>query len=115
MLLEKSKIDTKLIWPVLLKRVFDDSFGITKGSKSDFEYCVSEFNLLHDTITIDKYSYRYSVEFMDLLIYRGENFAETGKFETSIFQKNDNKYMYIPAKRGHAKHTIKNFILSELK
>ena len=39
-------------------------------------------------------------------IYRGEIFVETGKFDISIFQKKDNKYMYIPAKSGHAKHTV---------
>ena len=43
---------------------------------------------------------------MDLYIFRGDDFAETGKFDISIFQKKDNKYMYIPAKSGHAKHTI---------
>ena len=52
---------------------------------------------------------------MDSFIFRGDDFAETGKFDISIFQKKDNKYMYIPAKSGHAKHTIKNFIFSELK
>ena len=65
-----------------------------KGSKSDFEHWVSEFNLLCEKITIDKYSYEDSVEFIDLFIYRGENFAETGKFDMFIFQKKDNKYMY---------------------
>ena len=43
MLFEKIKTDTKLIWPILFKR-FMDGFGITKGSKSDFEYWASEFN-----------------------------------------------------------------------
>ena len=51
---EKSKTDAKLIWPILF---IDDEFGITKGSNSEFEYWISEFNSLRDTITIDKYSY----------------------------------------------------------
>ena len=33
----------------------------------------------------------------------------------SVFQKEENKYMYIPAKSGHQKHTIYNFILGELR
>ena len=52
---------------------------------------------------------------MDLFIHKGDNFAETGTFDISIFQKRENKYMYIPAKSGYAKRTIKNFNLSELK
>ena len=114
-LFEKSKKDNKLIWPVVFKRFIDDGFGITKANKSEFEYWVSEFNALRETITIDKFSYGQNVDFMDLHIYKGEDFAETGKLDISIFQKKDNKYMYIPAKSGHAKHTVKNFITSELK
>jgi len=114
-LFEKSKTDSKLIWPITFKRFIDDGFGITKANKIEFEYWVSEFNLLRDTITIDKFSYGDSVDFMDLHIYKADDFASKGKFDISIFQKKCNKYMYIPAKSGHAKHTIKNFISSELK
>ena len=96
MLLKKSKTDTKLIWPILLKTFIYDGFGITKGSKSDW---VSEFNLLRDTITVDKCSYGNSVEFMDLFIYRGENFVETGKFIISIFQNKDKKIYVHPSKK----------------
>ena len=52
--LKKMKTDTTLIWPILFKRFIDDGFGITKGSKSDYEYWISEFNLRRDTITVDK-------------------------------------------------------------
>ena len=33
-------------------------------------------------------------------------FYVDGKLDVSIFQKEENKYMYIPAKSGHQKHTI---------
>ena len=49
-------------------RFIDNGFGITKANKFEFEYWVSEFNLLRDTITIDKFSYGNSVDFMDLHI-----------------------------------------------
>ena len=66
LLFQKSETDKKLIWPILFGRFIDDGFDITKGSRADFKYWVSEFNLLRDTITIDKFSYGTSVEFMDL-------------------------------------------------
>ena len=47
--------------------------------------------LLRDTITIDTFSYVDNVEFMDLVIFKGDNFVETGKFDISVFQKKDNK------------------------
>jgi len=52
---------------------------------------------------------------MDLYIYKGDEFFVTGKLDISVFQKEENKYMYIPCKSGHQKHTIRNFILGELK
>ena len=115
LLLEKCKTDKKLVWPILFRRFIDDGFGITKGNRQDFEYWVSQFNSLRETITIDKYSYGDYVEFMDLFIFKGDNFDTSGKFDISVFQKQENKYMYIPATSGHAKHTIKNFIIGELK
>ena len=55
MLKEICKMDAKLKWPVLFKRFIDDGFGIMDGNKLDFEYWVSEFNLLHDSITTDNF------------------------------------------------------------
>ena len=115
LLKEKSKTNKKIIWPILFKRFIDDGFGITEANKDEFEYWIHEFNLLRETITIDKFKYGNDVDFMDLFIFKGERFYVDGKFDVSIFQKEENKYMYIPAKSGHAKHTIKNFIRGELK
>ena len=69
------------------------------------------FNLLRETITIDKFKYGNDVDFMDLFIFKGERFYVDGKLDVSVFQKEENKYMYMPAKSGHQKHTINNFIL----
>ena len=44
-------------------------------------------------------------------MFKGEHFLENGKFDMLVFQKEVNKYMFIPATNGHQKHTINNFIL----
>ena len=44
---------------------------------------------------------------MDLFIYNGDYFEESGKFDVSIYQKRENKYVYITAKSGHAKAPLK--------
>ena len=81
----------------------------------DFEYCVSEYILLCDSIAIDKYKIGNEVDFMDLYIYKGDDFYSFGKLDISVFQKEENKYMYIPMKSRHQKHKIHNFILGELR
>ena len=101
LLKEKRKTDIKLKWPILFKRFIDDGFGVMEGTKLDFEHWVSEFNLLRQTITVDKFKYGNEVDFMDLFIYKGEEFFVNGKLDVSVFQKQENKYMYIPGKSGH--------------
>ena len=48
-----------------------------------------------------------------LLLYK--RFIDDGFGITNVFQKEENKYMYIPASSGHQQHTINNFILGELR
>ena len=114
-LIEKTKNDPKIVWPILFKRFIDDGFGITKGSKSDVEYWIAEFNKLVKSIEIDKYKYGPKVEFMDIVIFKGGRFFKNGFFDIKLFQKEQNKYAYIPQKSNHRKHTIKNYVLNELK
>ena len=87
LLKEKSKTNTKIIWPLLFKRFIDDGFGITKANKNEFELWVDEFNLLRESITIDKFKYGNRVDFMDLFVFKGERFFKDGKLNISVFQK----------------------------
>ena len=52
---------------------------------------------------------------MDLYIYKGNKFLIDGTLSIKVFQKPENKYMYIAFKSAHPRHTIKNYILGELK
>ena len=52
---------------------------------------------------------------MDLYIYKGIDFYEDGKLSVSIHQKETNKFMYIPYRSDHQRHTIKNYVWGELK
>ena len=65
---DKSKTNTKIIWPVLFKRFIDDGFGSTEANKEEFEYWVQEFNLLSETITIDKFKFENKVDSTNNLI-----------------------------------------------
>ena len=52
---------------------------------------------------------------MDVEIYRGSRFFEKGMFNIRLHQKPKNKFLYLPAKRGHERHTISNYVCGELK
>ena len=97
-------MDIKLKLPILFKRFIGDGFGILEGNKLDFEHWITEI-ILRETITIDKFKFCNEVDFMDLFIniyiYKGEKFYVSGKLDISVFQKEENKYVYIPTKSGH--------------
>ena len=52
---------------------------------------------------------------MDLVIFKGNRFRQKGLLDIKILQKEQNLYAYIPQKSNHKKHTIKNFVVNELK
>ena len=102
-------------WPVMFKRFIDDGFGIMEGNKKDVETWINEFNILRENIFIDKWSFGNHVAYMDLYIFKGNKFYETGILSIKVYQKPENRYMYIPFKSAHPRHTIKNYVLGELK
>ena len=85
-----------------------------EGTKKGVEYRILQFNL-RKSLNINKWSFGNHVEYMDLYVYKGENFYSSVFLDFRIFQKEINRYMYIPQKSGHVSHTIKNYVLRELK
>jgi hypothetical protein len=112
---EQTKNDPKMIWPSLWRRYIDDGFGVIKGHKKDVEYFVHKFNSMVNSIKIDKIEFGDKVNFLDLCIYKGQRFTNTGKFDIKLYQKEENIYAYIPFRSVHQQHTIVNFVIGELK
>ena len=61
------------------KRFIAHRFGIFVGTKTaEFITCLNEFNALRKEITIDKWTSGNDVNFMDLYIYKSEDFFKKG-------------------------------------
>ena len=91
-------------WPILFKRFKGDGFGIMNSNKKDDQTWVNEFNKLRENTFIDKMSFGNHVAYMDLYIFKGNKFYETGKLSIKVYQKS----FCIPFKSTHPRHTIKN-------
>ena len=85
----------------------------SKATKKEISKWVFEFN--YENIFIDKWHFGNKVAFMDLYIFKGNNFFITGKLSIKVYQKPENRYMYIPYKSAHPRHTIKNYVIGELR
>ena len=102
-------------WPIMFKRFIDDGFGIIRGNKKDVGTQINEFYQLRENIFINKWTGGNYVGYMDLYIFKGNNFLDTGILSIKVYQKPVNRYMYIPYKNAHTRHTIKNYVLGVLK
>ena len=77
-------------------------------------YWIGKFNELRKTVKIDKYSWGNALDYMDLLIYKGNFFCSDGKLSISVHQTETNKFMDIPFCSFHQRHTIKNFFWGQV-
>ena len=87
------------------------SYFKIKSNKKEILQWVNEFNCLCKNILTDKWQFGNNVAFMDLHIFKRENFYNGGKLRIKVYQKPENKYMYIPFKSAHLSHTIKNYVI----
>ena len=78
----------------MFKRLIDDGFGIMRGNKKDVGTWINEFNQLRENIFIDKWTFGNYVAYMDLYIFKGNNFLDTGILSIKVYQKPANRYMY---------------------
>ena len=52
--------------------------------------------------------------YMDLFVFKGNDFAATGKFSFKTYQKPRNAYLYIPFRSDHPRSNFRAFIKAEL-
>ena len=76
---------------------------------------VQEFNILRENIFMDKWKFGNILVFMDLHVFKGDKYFCDGNLSIKVYQKPENKYMYIPYTSAHPRHTIKNYVIGELK
>ena len=55
------------------------------------------------------------MEYMDLEIFKGSRFFTCGKLDIKLHQKKENKFLYLPYHSGHAKNSIKNYVIEDLR
>ena len=68
---------------------------------------VEEFNNLQENVFIDKWQFGNRVAFMELYIHKGTDFHINGNLSIKVYQKPENKYMYIPFKSAYPRHSLK--------
>jgi hypothetical protein len=111
--LESDLLNTLETPPLLYKRFIDDIFVVLPPESAGVEDFMTKFNGLHDTINLT-FETGNSIPFLDLQIFKGPRFHQSGILDVSLHQKVLNSYLYIVPTSLHPAHVFPAFIKSEL-
>ena len=70
--------------------------------------------LLPATLELEWNSPPREINYLDITIYTGPRFQQTGHLDTKLYQKPSNAYSYLPHHSNHPRHTVRGWIVSEL-
>jgi hypothetical protein len=114
--LERGIMQRHKFTPFLYRRYIDDIFAIF-AKKAQAEEFISKFNGVCTTIRCADSSTTISTEkgvFLDVEVFRPSSFTTDGFLHTRLFQKKQNKYLYIPPFSYHSKSMFPAFITAEI-
>jgi len=100
--------------PKLWLRYLDDILLVWPGDKESLDDFVRYLNSAHDTIKFTCESSEQSVDFLDLTIYKGSRFLNTGKLDIKPFFKHTNKFQYLHYNSAHPRNVFGSLIKGEL-
>ena len=104
------------VQPLLYRRFIDDIFAVFK-CKQDAELFIQTFSSDVNLPTIKCSNFTISDKegiFLDLHIFKGKRFTERNLMDIKIYQKPQNKYLYIPLNSFHPKSVFPSYIKAEL-
>ena len=100
--------------PVHLWSFQDDAFAIWTGSYNACLWWLACFNQIYARMSITYTISQMEADFMDLHIFKGDRFQETGLLDYEVYQKPINRYLYIPFHSFHTTASKQSFISTEL-
>jgi hypothetical protein len=111
---EREVLKKRNFTPLYFKRFIDDIFGVFKSREEAKEY-ISIFNSILPTIHCSSYTISDKEGiFLDLTIFKGTRFVSKQLFDVKVYQKPQNKYLYLPPNSFHPKAVFTSFISAEL-
>ena len=105
-------LQTQTHKPFFLKRYIDDIF-IIWPAKHDLQHFMNKMNSYHPCLQFTFTTSNTSVDFLDVTIYKSQNFHLTNTLEVKTFQKQHNLYQYLHYSSHHPTPTYKGLIKGE--
>lgn len=99
----------------LFRRFIDDGCMVWNGSRERLVQFLDCYQSIYpEHIRITSCISSSSINILDLVLFKGDDFHTSGKLSTRCFQKPLNAYQYIPFTSWHPKHQKVAFVVNEL-
>lgn len=109
-----ARITTRPFYPLFYKRYIDDIVGVFHSGEAASQF-INVFNSISPSINLTFIVDEFSVHFLDITLYKGPRFSSDMILDIKLYQKEINKYVYLPPNSFHSKSTFRGIILSELR
>ena len=106
-------LHTQVNKPLILTRYIDDIFLIWTKTEKELYSFLTDLNSFHPNLRFTHEHSLTSIDFLDLTIFKGPQFAFTNLLDTKTFQKPLNLYQYLHFSSSHPKNVFKSIIRGE--
>ena len=111
--LERRFLESEPLQPALWKRYIDDILCVWSGSRESLEAFLRRLNSCHPTIHFTWTISTESVEFLDIRIYKGSRFRETGILNVQTHFKPTNTFQYLHFSSSHPNGVFTGLVKGE--
>ena len=94
-------------------RFLDDCLIIFSGTRTELEDHIKTLNTMHPTIKFTASISDTQIDYLDITIFKGDRFKETGILDVKIYTKPCETFMYITPTSTHPPATFSGFIKGE--
>ena len=100
--------------PQCFFRYLDDIFIIWPHTREEFTEFFDILNSHHPNIKLKANIDSHSIDFLDVTIFKGDNFALTGKLDTKVYFKPTDTHELLHKSSYHPPHTFKGIVKSQI-
>lgn len=100
--------------PAIYLRYLDDIFLVWEHDLETFDKVFDKWNKISPNIQLKKNIQEQELEFLDVLVYKGPQFHQTGRFDTKVYFKPTDSHALLHRDSYHPGHTFPGLIKSQL-
>jgi len=94
-------------------RYLDECLIIFQGTEKELEENINLLNTMHETIKFTATISNNHVDYLDITIFKGERFKQSGILDIKMYTKECETFMYLMPDSAHPASTFSGFIKGE--